>query len=837
MKTLKKMMAFALAMVMVLSMSMTVFAGEGGTGDGGTTPVAATGEGSITVNSPVIGAKYAAYQIFDMTANEDYDSFSYTISKDSPFYNAVVAYATAKETIKLTATNSDPNTFNVSVPEGKTLDAQDFGKEMMKAVNGSPAVPAVEDDPETPEDESKPAVDAVPGNGATPIYPETLGNNPVTVDETDYIKFTGLDLGYYLINATYPTASATVKIPGTTVEFTNADTEDDIDDKIETYVNETVTPQYVKDYVDAGDFERTLPSGEKEKITSANITAAELDDFTDQLKTTLTTDTKDKVTAALANAQAGSESDINVKEPILVFVDSTTPNATINEKNEIPKWDIPVNPEGYADIEGLPDHGEPSGGKNIVVGEDANGNSIYADWSEANIGDSVHYQLRINAMNFVRESDNSDSEINQAKEYFIADFQNPNMHYDSDKGIKVTIVNHDGTNVTSNIGNADRYKTAEDGSHYLDYSDANAKFFTNGEETTASATDPFGDGTGIMIPFVFVEKAGENYTPNADHPIYTVNKVPVGDGYQKWDGHTAGHEGEVADANGNVPKHDDDGFLLDKNNKKIPVTDDYYVYSIYNSDVTIVVDYYMILDNTAVVDNPGNKNYARYAYTPVEKDENGEPTVVPKNPDEDEDEPSKKKEVDDATVYTYALAVQKVDENGNTLAGAKFKFKGLTVTEKAPGYYKVKKYDPEGDFDSADEVEMDANGLLVIEGLMTSETLTLQETEAPDGYNKLEGTKDVNATKLGKTVTTTSSTTYYDKDGNEVRKDEEYTKTETIITTIEELKAAAIEVINKQGAELPSTGGIGTTIFYILGAILVLGAGILLVTRRRMNTQ
>lgn len=45
------------------------------------------------------------------------------------------------------------------------------------------------------------------------------------------------------------------------------------------------------------------------------------------------------------------------------------------------------------------------------------------------------------------------------------------------------------------------------------------------------------------------------------------------------------------------------------------------------------------------------------------------------------------------------------------------------------------------------------------------------------------------------------------------------------------------DIENKQGAELPSTGGIGTTIFYILGAILVLGAGIVLVTRRRMSAN
>ena len=39
------------------------------------------------------------------------------------------------------------------------------------------------------------------------------------------------------------------------------------------------------------------------------------------------------------------------------------------------------------------------------------------------------------------------------------------------------------------------------------------------------------------------------------------------------------------------------------------------------------------------------------------------------------------------------------------------------------------------------------------------------------------------------------------------------------------------------GAELPSTGGTGTTIFYVLGSILVIGAGVLLVTKKRMNDR
>ena len=45
------------------------------------------------------------------------------------------------------------------------------------------------------------------------------------------------------------------------------------------------------------------------------------------------------------------------------------------------------------------------------------------------------------------------------------------------------------------------------------------------------------------------------------------------------------------------------------------------------------------------------------------------------------------------------------------------------------------------------------------------------------------------------------------------------------------------DVINNTGSTLPSTGGMGTTIFYVLGGILVVGAVVLLVARKRMNDE
>jgi LPXTG-motif cell wall-anchored protein len=46
---------------------------------------------------------------------------------------------------------------------------------------------------------------------------------------------------------------------------------------------------------------------------------------------------------------------------------------------------------------------------------------------------------------------------------------------------------------------------------------------------------------------------------------------------------------------------------------------------------------------------------------------------------------------------------------------------------------------------------------------------------------------------------------------------------------------SVIQVVNNQGSVLPSTGGIGTTIFYAVGGVLVLAAIILLVTKKRMS--
>lgn len=105
-----------------------------------------------------------------------------------------------------------------------------------------------------------------------------------------------------------------------------------------------------------------------------------------------------------------------------------------------------------------------------------------------------------------------------------------------------------------------------------------------------------------------------------------------------------------------------------------------------------------------------------------------------------------------------------------------------------------------------------ADGTIEIVGLDEG-TYYLEETEAPAGYNKLAAPVKVVITK-------------------EINNE---TNEGTATITQDGARTDVVKVLNNMGQELPSTGGIGTTIFYIVGAVLVAAAGILLITKKRMN--
>ena len=833
MKRLKKILALALALAMVLGMmSLSAFADV---------PT----NGSITVNSPVVGATYKVYKVFDMTTNEAVDAFSYTIDTNSPFFKAVKAYAdVAANKLKLTpiaAEHVDDNAettdtdesydkFNVSAENG--FDAQAFGRAIQAIVDGSPAV---EDDTTTPDvDESKPAVPAI-----TPVATKVAG-----VADSASFTFTGLDLGYFLINPTYPAAAYGTVTMGSGENkktFTIDDLKKNDDDelvkplalteeakaKTDAYAVATVTDEYVDQYI--ADHKITTNKDGKP------LDAAGKDEYKEDLLAKMKEDAQKQVLDAFATSLAASEADINVKDPIMVFLDSSQPNATINEKNELDKWDTPVNPT--ADTQpGTPDHGEPDGGKNIVVQENP---AYYADWSEAEIGESVHYQLRVNAMNFINTGD-TDATIKQVKEYFLADYQSGHMHFDESKGLKVSVWagndNNDSQNGMTNVTkNPDGSAATQSDGRYLDYTSKSSTFFknTSDEDANPKPTDIFGNGTGIMVPWVKISDKNPAQ-PDPAYPIYTTTKVPTGE-YQLATDEEIAAGAKTVTENGKI-------YILDKDNAKIPLYDTYYVYSLYNSDVTIVVDYWMILDDDAIVDEPGNKNYAQYGWSPVDTDEG---TGVPKTP-EDNDKPSQKEKVDEATVYTFALAWVKTDEKGNQLAGAKFQLP-FYVKNKKDGDAYVYGGTEAGD-GLTNEVSTTAESAVITIKGVEQGVYSITETEAPKGYNKLAQPFNVEAKKSGDSVTTKTKTTIYlDEKGNVVKEETETTKEYNTDKDTYSNAAATGDakdrvpvyqfdpIVNNKGAELPSTGGIGTTIFYVVGAILVIGAGVVLITKRRME--
>ena len=120
----------------------------------------------------------------------------------------------------------------------------------------------------------------------------------------------------------------------------------------------------------------------------------------------------------------------------------------------------------------------------------------------------------------------------------------------------------------------------------------------------------------------------------------------------------------------------------------------------------------------------------------------------------------------------------------------------------------------------AAEGYVNANGLLTVEGLNAG-TYTITELVAPEGYNLL---KQPISLVIDSVV---------DQD----------TKSCVWSATVDGENAAIennvikLTVKNNQGSELPSTGGIGTTLFYVLGGMLVLSACVILITRKRVNAE
>ena len=211
-----------------------------------------------------------------------------------------------------------------------------------------------------------------------------------------------------------------------------------------------------------------------------------------------------------------------------------------------------------------------------------------------------------------------------------------------------------------------------------------------------------------------------------------------------------------------------------------------------NPNDKIVISYSATLNENAVVGNAGNFNESKLTYG-----ENGQFSTTPSK----------------TTTYTWAFDVLKIGDSDHSkpLENAQFvvlnhdknKVAKFTTDGKFDGWFNIPGEGTE--WDTASVLSTNAQGKIHVKGL-DSGNYWLKEVKAPDGYNMLKEEKEVAIVK---------------------------TKAENKLTL--SCAPVTVEVNNQSGALLPSTGGMGTTIFYVLGGILAVGAAVLLVTKKRME--
>ncbi len=241
-----------------------------------------------------------------------------------------------------------------------------------------------------------------------------------------------------------------------------------------------------------------------------------------------------------------------------------------------------------------------------------------------------------------------------------------------------------------------------------------------------------------------------------------------------------------------------------------------------NAEKYIIVEYTATLKTSAEIGLPGNPNrvYLEFSNNPNSGGE-GDTGETPE---------------DKVIVFTYELDVTKVDgKDANTkLEDAEFKL------YDANGKYVI--VDDEGKVtgwadneEGGSTLKSDENGLFKVIGLDDG-TYYLKETKAPDGYNLITDPIKIEI----------KATTVNDQNWEAAERPEDaltaleikVTAGSTTTSGNGDTESGIVEtnIQNNKGAELPGTGGMGTTIFYVLGAILVLGAGVLLIVRKRTDS-
>ncbi len=219
---------------------------------------------------------------------------------------------------------------------------------------------------------------------------------------------------------------------------------------------------------------------------------------------------------------------------------------------------------------------------------------------------------------------------------------------------------------------------------------------------------------------------------------------------------------------------------------------DEYVQTILTESQVLVVEYTATVNSKAVIASTGNTNETQVSYGNASKSTK-----------------------DTTITYVYELYVYKYTTDSNSAEVALSDAKFILYKEvNGTNYYAVLDNDnkilrwsiTKGD---ATELTTGSDGVIYFIGLDAG-TYLLEETEAPTGYNLLNAPTTIVIAQDG--TITGAQTIKYNGDDQD-----------------------AIKIYNGSLDEMPSTGGMGTRIFYTLGGLLVVCAGVLLITKRRMG--
>jgi fimbrial isopeptide formation D2 family protein/LPXTG-motif cell wall-anchored protein len=216
-----------------------------------------------------------------------------------------------------------------------------------------------------------------------------------------------------------------------------------------------------------------------------------------------------------------------------------------------------------------------------------------------------------------------------------------------------------------------------------------------------------------------------------------------------------------------------------------------------NSGTTVVVTYSAKLNENAVIGAAGNRNTVNLTYS--------------NNPNKGGEGETGKTPDDKNIVFTYKTVVNKVDQDKKSLAGAAFKLE-KKASDKT---YKMVK-----EFTAGTDTSFEFKGL-------DDGDYRLTETTTPTGYNTIK--------PIEFTISATHDETKDDPKLNGLSVD--VTAGEAKFTVDKDAGSLTTDIENKKGSILPSTGGRGTTMIYIIGAALVITAGVVLVMRKKMSSD